>query len=74
MGVIISNGWEVTLKRMNVGKQHARERWTDILCLCWGEVIIDVDGWGVFPVGPRSVSVWASKTAMGRERLDELVL
>jgi alpha-amylase len=74
LAVIISNGWEAATKRMNVGKQHAGELWTDILRWCWGEVVIDEDGWGVFGVGPRSVSLWASKTALGRERLDALVL
>jgi alpha-amylase len=74
LAVIISNGWEVTEKRMNVGKHHSGELWTDTLRWCWGEVVIDEHGWGVFRVGPRSVSVWASKTALGRERLNELVL
>ena len=74
LAVIISNGWEVATKRMNVGKQHAGERWSDILKWCWGEVVIDKDGWGIFRVCPRSVSVWAYKTARGRERIDELVL
>jgi alpha-amylase len=74
LAVIMTNSLEAIDKRMNVGKQHAGERWTDILRYCWGEVIIGEDGWGVFGVGPRSVSVWASKTAFDRERLDELVL
>lgn len=74
LAVILSNGWEFTAKRMNVGKHHAGEQWTDILRWCWGEVVIDENGWGAFPVSPRSVSVWASKTASGREHLDELLL
>jgi alpha-amylase len=74
LAIMISNGWEVTEKRMNVGKQHSGERWTDVLRLCWGEAVIDENGWGVFGVSPKSVSAWASKTAFGRERVDELVL
>lgn len=74
LAVVISNGWEVTSKKMNVGKQHAGERWTDTLRWSWGEVVIDENGWGVFHVGPRSVSVWAAKTAIGRQVLDVLVL
>ncbi|KAF4636596.1 hypothetical protein G7Y89_g1482 [Cudoniella acicularis] len=73
LAVLVSNGWEVKTKRMNVGRLHAGEIWTDVLRWCWGEVVIDEDGWGVFRVGPRSVSVWVSETARGRERLDELV-
>lgn len=73
LAVLISNGWEVATKRMNVGRQHAGERWTDILRWSWGEIVIDGDGWGVFRVGPRSVSLWASKTASGRQRLYQLV-
>lgn len=74
LAVVISNGWKVTEKRMNVGRQHAGERWTDVLSLCWGEVVIDQNGWGIFGVGARSVSAWASRTAFGRDNLDELVL
>jgi len=74
LAVIISSGWKFTSKRMNVGKKHAGEQWTDILRWCWGEVMIDEHGWGIFDVGPRSVSVWASKTALGRNYLDEMVL
>lgn len=74
LAVIISNGWEATEKRMNVGKQHAGEIWSDVLRLCWGEAVIDENGWGVFGVSPKSVSAWVSKTAVGRERMDDLIL
>lgn len=57
---------------MNVGRHHAGETWTDILRWAWGGVVIDEQGWGVFPVGPRSVSVWVWERAEGRARVDAL--
>jgi alpha-amylase len=74
LAVIMSNAWGVSEKRMNVGKQHAGEVWTDVLKWCWGEVAIDEEGWGDFGVGPRSVSVWVDKRAVGRQKVDGLVL
>lgn len=61
-------------KRMNVGKQHAGEKWTDIMAWAWGEVCIDREGWALFPVGPRSMGVWVNERAQGRRGLDGLVL
>lgn len=63
-----------TTKCMNVGSRHAGERWTDVLGWAWGEVVIDREGWGVFPVGPRSVGVWVDRDAEGRERVDGCAL
>jgi alpha-amylase len=63
-----------TSKRMNVGRHHAWERWTDILGWAWGAVEIDGEGWGVFPVGPRSVGVWVNERAPGRREVDGLEL
>jgi len=74
LAVVINNSWEAMTKRMCVGKQHAGELWSDVLCWCFGFVLVDHDGWGVFYAGPRSVSVWASTEACGRKKLDELVL
>jgi alpha-amylase len=74
LAVLVTNSREFVMKRMFVGEKHAGERWTDILRWCWGEIEIDATGWGVFPVGPRSVSVWASKTAQGRQFISEFVL
>lgn len=61
-------------KRMDVGRQHAGERWTDILGWAWGQVTIDTEGCGNFPVGPRSVGVWVDEKAEGRQKLDALIL
>lgn len=62
-----------TSKRMHVGRQHAGEHWTDILSWAWGRIPIDSDGWGTFPVGPRSVSVWVDEKAEGRQRMEKAV-
>jgi alpha-amylase len=61
-------------KQMNVGAHHAGEIWTDIMGWAWGTVVIDHDGWGLFPVGPRSMGVWVNERAEGRRRMDELKL
>lgn len=61
-------------KRMNVGKHHAGETWTDIMGWAWGEVCIDREGWGSFPAGPRSVSIWVDEKAEGRRGMDHLIL
>ncbi|KAL2132273.1 hypothetical protein VTI74DRAFT_3987 [Chaetomium olivicolor] len=73
LAVVMTNAWEYAAKRMYVGKQHAGECWTDVLRWCPGRVIIDGDGWGSFPVGPKSVAVWVNAVAVGRRRVDEFV-
>jgi alpha-amylase len=74
LAVIINNDWKVRTKMMSVGTSHAGEHWTDVLCWCPGEVMIDSNGYGTFYVGPRSVSVWASRNAANRDQLDNFVL
>ena len=74
LAVLITNSWEYQTKKMRVGRRHAGERWTDVLRWCPGSVIIDSDGFGLFPVAHRSVSVWVSSTAEGREFVDTFVL
>jgi alpha-amylase len=59
---------------MCAGKQHAGELWADVLGQAWGEVMIDDSGYGVFPVGPRGVSVWVHKEAEGRKMVESFVL
>lgn len=54
---------------MHVGRNHAGELWTDILGWCADTIAIDQRGYGVFPVGAKSVSVWVNAAADGRERL-----
>jgi len=65
--VVMCNGDEEGVKRMEVGKDHANEKWTDILGWHKGEVVIGEDGWGEFKCGTRSVSVWVREGAKGRE-------
>lgn len=74
LAVIMNADWKVAHKRMSVGSQHAGERWTDMLGSIARAVLIDRNGWGVFPVRPRSMSVWVDGTAQDRAQIDELDL
>lgn len=74
LAVVMTNAWKYASKAMFVGKRHAGEVWTDLLKWCPGHVVIDCDGWGVFPVGHRSVAIWVSIAAFGREVVDGFVL
>ncbi|PLB48256.1 alpha-amylase [Aspergillus steynii IBT 23096] len=56
-------------KLMYVGRSHAREKWSDVLEWQTKTVTIDKDGYGVFPVAPMSVGVWANTMAKGRDSL-----
>lgn len=62
----MSNG-EGGNKRMEVGKEHAGEKWTDILGWSQGEIEIGEDGWAEFYCPGESLSVWAYEQAKGRE-------
>ncbi|KAF5389701.1 hypothetical protein D9757_006050 [Collybiopsis confluens] len=64
--VVISNGDE-GFKRMEIGKEHAGEAWTDVLGWSEGEIVIGEDGWAEFRSPAMSVSVWVVKDAHGRE-------
>lgn len=74
LAVVMTNGWSYTTKTMFVGKEHAGERWTDLLTGCWGEVVIDMEGWGVFASAPRSVAVWVNRDAPRRSEVDHYTL
>ncbi|KAJ9264736.1 CAZyme family GH13 [Paecilomyces variotii] len=67
LACVLSNGAAST-KRMFVGKQHAGERWTDLLEWNKETVVIDGQGYGIFPVLAMSVSVWVNDRADGRDR------
>lgn len=54
---------------MYIGKRHAGEEWTDILGWSSERVIIDKDGFGIFFVSAKSVSVWVNAAAEGRNTL-----
>lgn len=70
LAVIMTNARRWVSKWMFVGPRHAGERWTDVLGGCWGETVVDANGWGEFKAGPRSVAVWVSKSAPRREEID----
>ncbi|KAL1868929.1 hypothetical protein Daus18300_005765 [Diaporthe australafricana] len=74
MAVVMTNGWAHATKTMFVGPEHAGERWTDVLGGCWGEVIIDREGWGVFAAAPRSAAVWVNRQAPRRDEIDCFLL
>ena len=57
LAVLISNKND-TEKRMYIGKDYAREKMLDAIGNCNEEVIIDEQGYGVFKVKAKSVSVW----------------
>lgn len=72
LAVILNISTHYRHKRMFLGKAKRGKRLTDLLGFAWGEVQIDDEGWGEFPVGPRSVGVWLAADAMGRESLAEI--
>ena len=57
LAVLISNKND-TEKRMYIGKDYAGEKMLDAMGNCNEEVIIDGEGYGVFKVKAKSVSVW----------------
>ena len=57
LAVLISNKND-TEKRMYIGKDYAGEKMLDAIGNCNEEVIIDEEGYGVFKVKAKSVSVW----------------
>ena len=57
LAVIISNSEEGE-KRMYIGEKFAGEKYIDAMGLCNEEIIIDEEGYGIFKVKGKSVSVW----------------
>lgn len=72
MAVVLNIATRHAKKRMYVGERKRGGRFTDILEFAWGEIEIDDQGWGDFPVGPRSVGVWLDSRAAGRAEVDRL--
>jgi len=66
LAVVACNGDEGE-KHMEVGTEHAGEKWTDVLGWHTGEVVIGEDGWGDFRCSAHSVSIWVKPDARGRE-------
>ena len=57
LAVVISNAGDGE-KKMYIGKKHAGKSFSDILNNCEEKVIIDEEGFGVFKVKGKSVSIW----------------
>ncbi|KZP22109.1 glycoside hydrolase family 13 protein [Athelia psychrophila] len=64
--VVLSIG-DAGAKRMEVGREHAGEVWTDVLGWHQGEVTIGEDGWAEFGCEGASVSVWVKRDARDRK-------
>lgn len=73
MVAVLSTSWSWKKVRMNVGRRCAGQIWTDIMGWSWSGVQIDENGWGSFPVGPRSMGVWTWKDAERRKEVDGLI-
>ncbi|EJD53851.1 putative alpha-amylase [Auricularia subglabra TFB-10046 SS5] len=65
--VVICNGNEPGTKRMEIGKEHAGEKWTDTLGWSQGEITIGEDGWAEFRCPAMSTSIWTKVDARGRD-------
>lgn len=57
---------------MFVGIQHAQEVWIDVMGGTGAEIIIQVDGFGLFKVLPYVTAVWINQSAAGRQRLNSV--
>ncbi|KAG8694879.1 hypothetical protein FRC09_009532, partial [Ceratobasidium sp. 395] len=64
--VVVCNGDEGS-KFLYAGKEHAGEKWSDLLGWHEGEVTIGDEGWAEFRCPARSVSIWTKTDARGRE-------
>ena len=71
LACVMSNA-EINQVKMAVGDEHKGEIWTDVLGWEKREVKIGDDGYGTFPCGSTSVSIWVKKDAPGRERFGKL--
>jgi len=70
LACLLSNAG-IAEKKMNVGPEHKGEVWTDVLGWEEKEVEIDDEGFGMFPVGGTSVSIFVRKDAPGREKFEK---
>ena len=68
--VLLSNV-DLGQKRMYVGESHAGETWRDVIGWEWREAVIGKDGWALFHVGAKSVSIYVNKAAQGREQFGQ---
>ena len=71
--VLLSISWSWEKKKICVGNEFAGQIFTDAMGWCWSGVEIDHQGYGVFPVGPRSICVWTPRDAPYREDINHLI-
>lgn len=71
--VLLSISWTWKKRRIMVGKECAGQIFTDLMGWSWSGVRIGDDGFGLFPVGPRSITVWTRRDLPGRIEVDDLV-
>ncbi|KAL1405244.1 hypothetical protein Q8F55_008870 [Vanrija albida] len=64
---VLCNGTEEGTKRIDVGKEHAGEKWSDVLGWSQGEVTIGDDGFAEFKSPAESISIWTKTDARGRD-------
>ena len=57
MAVVISTG-DINTLRMDVGKENAGKKYTEITGTNSNEIVIDDDGFGDFEVGAGTLSLW----------------
>ncbi|KIY63156.1 glycoside hydrolase family 13 protein [Cylindrobasidium torrendii FP15055 ss-10] len=69
--VVLCNGSGDGEKRMEVGKERAGQKWTDVLGWYQGEIEIEEDGWATFKCHSESVSIWVNADAEGRDEFEK---
>ncbi|KAJ5935753.1 Glycoside hydrolase superfamily [Penicillium verhagenii] len=70
LACIISNA-RSSRKRMFIGRENTSQTWVDILGHQSTSVVIDRRGYGIFPVGAMSVSVWVDSAAVNLEAIQK---
>ncbi len=63
LAAVLSNA-ESGAKRMRMGTEYAGDSFFDALGFFTEPVVIDENGYGLFPVGEKSVSVWVREGAL----------
>lgn len=66
--VVLCNGTGDGEKHIDVGKDHAGEKWTDVLGWHKAEVTIGDDGTATFFSPAQSISIWTKTDARGRDQ------
>lgn len=56
---------------MFIGRKNTGQTWVDVLGNQSASVVIDWRGYGAFPVGAMSVSVWVDSAAVDRNNFQK---